>query len=275
MISAMVIVFREMLEMALVVGVLLAATRGIAGSRYWIGLGIVGGIVGATLFALGMEQVESSFAGDGEFMFNALLLCIASLLIAWTVFWMSRHGREMSQRMQAVGDSVREGSLPATALALVSLAAVTREGGEAVFFMFGAAQVLQDEGWVMLVGGLAGGIAALGVGALLYFGLARIPLHRLFAVASWLLMLVAAGMASQAAWNLVAINWLPPVVDTLWNSSAWLPQESLIGELLHVLIGYDEAPSGMQLIVFVVALVVMATIYQRLQAAPSRVATSS
>ena len=65
MISSLVIVFREMLEMALVVGVLMAATRGMTGSRHWIGLGVLGGLVGAGLFALFMEQVESSFSGDG------------------------------------------------------------------------------------------------------------------------------------------------------------------------------------------------------------------
>ncbi len=265
MISSLVIVFREMLEMALVVGMLMAATRGMPGSRRWIGLGVLGGVIGAGLFAVFMEQVESSFDGDGEFLFNAAVLMLASTLIAWTVFWMSRHGREMAARMKQVGASVVEGDLPFTALAIVSFAAVLREGGEAVFFLFGAAQSLSGGGWVLLSGGLLGAVAALCVGVLLYLGLAKIPVNRLFSVAGWLLMLLAAGMASQAASNLVAIEWLPPLIDPLWNTSALLSQESLAGELLHVLIGYDEAPSALQMLVFSGSLAVMVLLYYRLQ----------
>jgi len=265
MISSMVIVFREMLEMVLVVGVLLAATRGMSGSRLWIGFGVLGGLIGAGFFGVFMEQMEASFGGNGEFIFNAVVLVLASVLIAWTVFWMSKHGRAMSQRMKQIGGSVKEGDLPYTALAIVALTAVMREGSEAVFFLFGAAQGIDESGWSMLVGGMMGAGVALVIGALLYFGLVRIPLKQLFSVVGWLLMLLAAGMASQAASNLVMIDVLPPLVDPLWNSSALIPSSSMFGELLHVLVGYDEQPSALQVIVFVVSLAIMAIIYYRMQ----------
>jgi len=272
MISSMVIVFREMLEMVLVVGVLLAATRGLSGSRFWIGLGVFGGLLGAAFLAVFMEQMEASFDGDGEFIFNAVVLLLASALIAWTVFWMSKHGRAMSQHMQQVGGSVKEGDLPNTALAIVALSAVMREGSEAAFFLFGAAQGISEDGWSLFFGGLTGAGAALAMGTLLYFGLVRIPLKRLFSVIGWLLMLLAAGMASQAASNLVMIGWLPPLVDPLWNSSALLSSSSMFGELLHVLIGYDEEPSAIQVIVFAVSLSMMAMYYYRLQSSAGRAA---
>jgi len=265
MIPSLVIVFREMLEMVLVVGVLMAATRGMPGCRQWIGLGVFGGLVGAVFFGLFMEQMENSFEGDGEFIFNAVVLLLASVLISWTVFWMSIHGRKMSERMKQVGASVKQGDLPHRALAIVALSAVMREGSEAVFFIFGAAQGAGEEGLSMLIGGLTGAAAALLVGGLLYFGLVRIPVKQLFSFSGWLLMLLAAGMASQATWNLVAIEWLPPLVDTLWNSSSVLSQDSLPGEVLHVLIGYDDQPSGLQVIVFVVSLTILVSLHYRLQ----------
>jgi len=266
MISSLVIVFREMLEMVLVVGILMAATRGLAGSRYWIGVGVLGGLVGALFFGIFMEQMEASFDGEGEFVFNAVILFMASILIAWTVFWMNKHGREMSQRMKEVGGSVQAGDLPYTALAIVALSAVMREGSEAVFFLFGAAQSAQADGWSMLMGGLLGAGSALVIGALLYFGLARIPVKKLFSVAGWVLMLLAAGMASQATSNLVVIDLLPPLMDPMWNTSTILPSESLLGELLHVLIGYDDQPTGLQVAVFALSLTAMSTIYYRMQA---------
>jgi len=268
MISSLVIVFREMLEMVLVLGVLMAATRGLATSRLWIGFGVVGGLLGALFFGLFMEQLEDSFDGEGEFIFNACVLFIASALIAWTVFWMSSHGREVSLRMKQMGSSVKQGDLPKTALMIVAFSAVMREGAEAVFFLFGAAQSVADDGYDMLIGGLTGGGAALVIGLLLYLGLARIPVNKLFVVAGWLLMLLAAGMASQGVWNLVVIGWLPPLVDPLWNSSALLSQSSVPGELLHVLLGYDDQPSGLQVIAFAASLTLMSLIFYRLQYRP-------
>ena len=274
MIASMLIVFREMLEMILVVSVLLAATKSLPGSRRWIALGAAAGLLGALFFGLFMEEMESSFDSNGEFIFNAIILSIASLLIAWTVFWMGRQGRAIAQRMNSVGASVVRGDAPTTALAVVTLSAVMREGSEAAFFLFGAAQGVAEDGWVMLTGGLLGAALALGVGALIYFGLARIPLKPLFAVAGWLLMLLAAGMASQAAENLVMINLLPALADPLWNSGALLSTDSMAGEMLHVLIGYDEQPSGLQVAVFVAALVAMVVSYHRAQA-PSASRTSA
>ncbi len=267
MISAWVIVFREMLEMALVLGVLLAATEGMRESRRWIAGGATGGVMGALLFALFMDKVENAFSGDGEFMFNAAVLALASALLAWTVIWMSRHGREMSARMREVGHAVARGESPKTALAVVALAAVMREGGEAVFFLFGAARSAPDDGMGMLVGGLLGVVSGVLVGWGVYRGLVRIPLRHLFRVVGWLLTLLAAGMASQAAANLVAIDWLPALADPLWDSSAILPEDGFPGSLLHVMMGYSDTPSGMQVLVFALALALISGLNARVRRA--------
>jgi high-affinity iron transporter len=264
MLSALVIVFREMLEMTVVLGVLLAATRGMRETRRWIGAGAAMGLLGACIVAWFMESLENAMTGDGEFLFNAVVLSLASLLIAWTVIWMRQHGREMMQRMKHVGVSVIEGKLPLKTLMFVSLAAVLREGSEALFFLFGFLQSGQDAG-SMFVGGLFGILLGGLTGYLLYRGLIFMPMKQLFLVTGLLLMLLAAGMASQAAWNLVVIDVLPPLVDSLWNTSSWLSQESLIGELLHVLIGYDENPSGIQFLVFIAALTIMLSVNHFLQ----------
>jgi len=254
MMSAMVIVFREVLEMSIVLGVLMAATTGSLESRRWIGFGTLLGLLGAVVIALFMAELESSMDGGGEFIFNAVVLSLAAILIAWTVIWMAKHGREMSLRMRQVGQSVSQGDLPVTALFFVTLAAVMREGSEAVFFLFGAAQSAQQDGWDIVYGGAVGLLLGAMVGFILYRGLVRIPIKHMFLVVGWLLMLLAAGMASQAAANLVMVDMLPPLVDTLWDTSKLLSMESIPGELLHVLMGYDERPSGVQVLVFAVFL---------------------
>ena len=262
MLSALVIVFREVLEMAIILGLLFAATKDVAGARKWIVSGAGLGLLGAMLFALFMDEVESGMDGNGEFVFNAVLLGLASVLLAWTVIWMNKHGREMSSRLRQAGQSVAEGDLPMKSLLLVSLAAVMREGGEAVFFLFGAMQ-MEDDAHAMLLGGGLGLLAGAVLGIVLYQGLIRIPMQYVFKVMGALLILLAAGMASQAASNLVLVDMLPPIIDTLWDSSFLLSDESLMGELLHVLMGYDAQPSGMQMLVFVATLGVVTYFYRR------------
>jgi len=270
MTSALIIVFREMLEMALVLGVLFADTRGMRLSRQWIGAGIGAGIAGAVLFALFMEEIESSADGDGEFIFNAVILGIASVLIAWTVVWMSSHGREMAEKMRRVGQSVVDGDAPRTALAVVAAAAVLREGGEAVFFLFGAAQTVQQDGASVLMGAGLGIFLGVLTGYVIYRGLVRIPLHHLFGVIGWVLIVLAAGMASQAVENLVMIDMLPALVDPLWNTSAWLPESGMVGEVLHVMTGYSDQPSGMQMLVFVTTLTLIALLNHRIRSSSAR-----
>ena len=262
MLSALIIVFREVLEMSIVLGLLFAATRGVAGAKKFILAGSGLGLLGALLFAFFMEEVESAMDGAGEFVFNAVVLAIASVLLAWTVVWMSRHGKELSERIQQVGASVADGSTPMMGLLMISLAAVMREGGEAVFFLFGIMQVEEDT-QAMLAGGLLGLVAGAAFGTMLYQGLIRIPMRYVFKVMGALLILLAASMASQAASNLVLVDMLPPIIDTLWDSSFILSDESLLGEILHVLVGYDAQPSGMQMIVFVLTLGIVTYLYRK------------
>ncbi|MDX8410183.1 MAG: FTR1 family protein [Mariprofundales bacterium] len=267
MISAILIVFREMLEMALVVGVLLAATEQLPGARRWIGIGGIIGALGAAIVAWFMEAMESSFDGEGEFLFNAVVLTLAAILIGWTTIWMQRHGREISTRMKQVGNDIVAGDTPVTALAIITMAAVMREGSEAAFFLLGAVQATAEDGWSIAIGAsigiLLGAIIAWGI----YKGLRHIPLKQTFSVINALLILLAAGMASQAVWNLVVIEKLPALIDPLWDTSRWLSQESAIGELLHALIGYDPQPSAMQMSVFAAVLITLTLLSRQKQTA--------
>ena len=102
----------------------------------------------------------------------------------------------------------------------------------------------------MLAGGILGLVGGVAVGSLIYFGLLAIPLKRLFAVTSWLILLLAAGMASQGAAFLMQANLLPSLGNDLWDTSSILGERSMLGTLLHVLIGYSAQPAGIQVIFY-------------------------
>jgi high-affinity iron transporter len=250
MLGAAIIVFREVLEAALIVGIVLAASAGAPRRGFWVSTGLAGGVVGAGLVALFAAEIASAAAGIGQELLNAVILLLAVGMLGWHNIWMSRHGRELAATAREVGDAVISGARPLYVLAVVVGLAVLREGSETVLFLYGIAAGGGLSAGSLLAGGtlgLAGGVA---VGTALYLGLLRIPTRRLFTVTSWMVLLLAAGMASQAAGYLVQADLLPPLGDAVWDTSAVLTEDSVLGKALHTLIGYVSRPDGIQILLY-------------------------
>jgi high-affinity iron transporter len=257
MLASLIIVFREVFEAGLIVGIVLAATRGIEHRASFIAAGVSAGILGAGVLAFFAGELSDALAGRGQEVFNASILAVAVVMLGWHNLWMASHGREMARELKAMGQAVAAGQKSLAAMAIVVAVAVLREGAEVVLFMYGIAAA-SDEGWGALFFGGALGIAlGAAVSFLLYLGLVAIPVHRLFSVTSWLIALVAAGMAGQAAAILAGIDLIPSWGYELWDTSWLLPQDSIVGRALRVLVGYSDRPMGVQLAAYFVVLAVL------------------
>lgn len=254
MFATAVIVFREVLEAALLVGIIAAATRGVPGRGRWLAGGILAGLAGAALVALFTERIAGLASGIGQELFHASVLGIAVLMLAWHNVWMASSGAALAADARALGGEVREGRRGRSVLLVVVGLAILREGSEAVLFLYGIAAAEGGASSAMLLGaivGIAGGVA---VGGLLYAGLLRIPLRWFFAATSALVLFVAAGMASQAARYLIQADLLPGLAAPAWDTSQVLASDSVAGALLHGLLGYDARPAGMQVVFYLAAL---------------------
>ena len=91
--SSALIVFREVLEAALVVGIVMAGSKGVAGRGLWVGGGIVAGVLGACAVAAGAGAIQSAAAGVGQELLNATILFAAVGMLGWHCVWMGRHGQ--------------------------------------------------------------------------------------------------------------------------------------------------------------------------------------
>jgi high-affinity iron transporter len=260
MLATAIIVFREVLEAALVVGIVLAAARGVPRRGVWVSGGIAAGVLGATLVAACASGIAAAVNGIGQELFNAAILFTAVAMLGWHNVWMNRHGRELASNAARLGKAVLGGSRPLYALALVVGIAVLREGSEIVLFLYGIAIASGVGGLSMLGGGILGLAGGVAVGALIYFGLLAIPLRRLFTVTSWLILLLAAGMASQGAAFLMQANLLPSLGNDLWDTSSILSENSVVGLLLHILIGYSAQPAGIQVVFYIATLLIIGTL---------------
>jgi high-affinity iron transporter len=254
--AALIIVFREVFEAGLIVGIVLAVTKSVPRRGLWVGAGIVAGVLGACLVALFAGALSAAFAGAGQELFNAAILGLAVVMLTWHNVWMSRHGRELAAEMRAAGEAVVAGKNSVAALAVVVGVAVLREGSEVVLFLYGIIATEGSSAAAIFIGGVLGLALGAFVCSLTYLGLVRIPNRHLFAVTSILIALLAAGMASQAVLFLNQANVLVALDTVLWDTSWLLSDGSLLGRALHTLVGYSDRPTEMQFVAYAATLIV-------------------
>ncbi len=254
MLAALIIVFREVFEAGLIIGIVLAVTGSVPHRNRWIVGGVLAGALAACVVAAFAGALSQLFAGMGQELFNAAILSVAVMMLTWHNVWMARHGREIAGEMRAVGQAVAEGTKSLLALAVVVGVAVLREGSEVALFLYGIIASDGGSALSLAIGGIIGLALGAAVCLLTYFGLMRIPPRKLFATTTVLITLLAAGMAAQAVAFLESANWLTSLDTVVWDSGWLLSDKSIAGRAMHTLIGYTDQPTEMQLLVYVAVL---------------------
>lgn len=265
MIGALIIVFREVLEAGLIIGIVWAVASRLASAKAWILGGVAAGLAGSAVVAGFTGAIASAFEGYGQELFNAGILATAVVLLTWHNMWMARHGRELAGQLRQAGTDVVEGRRSFWALAIIVFAAVLREGSEVVLFLYGVAVSDGTSALGLLGGGLLGLAAGAIVSVLTYNGLVAIPMRYFFTATNWLIMLLAAGMAAQSVSYLEQAGVVTVLNQTVWDSSGLLSESSLPGRILHTLVGYSDQPSAAQLVAYLAVVAVTWLAVRRIQ----------
>ncbi len=275
MLGAMIVVFREVLEAGLIVGIVLAATAGVPRRGWWVAIGILGGAVGAAAMAIAAGAISRLFQGSGAELLNAAISLSAVVLLASHNIWMARHGREMAAEAKNLGRDVVSGEKNLLALALVVALAILREGSEVVLFLYGMAAAATETWQTIAFGGLWG--LALGAFAslLLFYGLVAIPVRYFFTATTALITLLAAGLAAQGALFLSQAGYLDTWSTPLWNSEMILSESGWLGRIAHTLVGYSDRPTGMQLIFYFATCATIVALMKKFQPAARPTAKTS
>jgi high-affinity iron transporter len=266
--AALLIVFREVFEAGLIVGIIMAVTAGVPGRGLWVSAGVAAGVIGACVVALFTGGLSQLFGGSGQEVFNAGILSFAVIMLTWHNVWMARHGRELAAELKAAGEAVVAGSKSLAALAVVVAIAVLREGSEVVLFLYGVAAAQGGASWGMAFGGCIGLVLGSLVCLATYLGLVTIPTRYLFGVTSTLIAFLAAGLAAQAIAFLQQAAIVTSLDETVWDTSWLLSDSSLLGRALHTLIGYVDQPTAMQLIVYAATLATIVVLMKLFSASP-------
>ncbi len=253
MLQIAIVVFREILEISLIIGILTAATKDIVGRTKWILSGLGLGIVASFLLAFSTDKISDSLDGMGQEFFNGLILLAAATMIGWTVLWMQKHSKSISGELKRLGNSVRDGKKPLYILLVVVFLSVLRESAEIVLFTYSYYVSGTDISEISL--GLIAGIT-LGstAGAALYFGIIKASGKYFFIVTTWLLIFFAAGIAAQGIGFWINAEIVPALGNPIFDASHILSQQSYLGKFLQIFFGYNDHPAGAQLITYFVTL---------------------
>ncbi len=251
MFKIFIIIFREILETAIILGLIAAATKNIPGRTKYIVTGVIIGIIGAIIVAFSTNAISELFDGYGQEIVNAGILLLASLTIIWTVIWMNYNKNKITAKLKSNTALILEKKLPLTSLIIITASSVFREGSEIVLFSYGIIVSTNDSILSLILGAVAGFIVASFIGAGVYASITRILGKYLFKITALMLSLIAAGMAAQAANFLSATDVITIYTEPLWDSSMLLSQNSVMGKILNVLIGYTENPSAIELTFYI------------------------
>ncbi len=239
MFASFVITFREVLEAALVVIVVLAYFKKTGQTGYFkdVAYGIAAGIGLSVLVAVIFNFTASGFHGDAEKIFEGVMMLGAAVLITWMIVWMMFQKNIALKLEERVGRALTSKHAYGV-IALVAVA-IMREGVETVIFL----QAASYSGGASFVGAVSGSVFAVVVGYLLFMGSGRMRIKLFFQVSSVILILFAAGLISHALLEFQQAGLVSPVIDHLYDISWLVHKKSAIGTVLNTLFGYTGRPS--------------------------------
>ncbi len=267
MIAAFVLFLREGLEASLIVSLLLAALRQLGlkhqARAVWIGVGlaVLGSLLGGVaLYVTIREYVGSTF----QTIFETLTYLTAVVLLTTMTFWMQNHSRSMKKEFVAKASAASSG----LTLGLLAFTTVGREGLESAVFTLAFA--FQTNAMLLLLGASLGLLASMVLCVLIYRLGYRLDYRVFFRVMGIVLLFFAAGLLGNVVQNMQELGWISFGTIPLWNTAHILSENSTLGDILHSFLGYAEAPTVLQSLLYSVYLLTAGTLFFRMTRKPEK-----
>lgn len=265
MFNSFIVVFREGFEMAIIISLLLASTQALAGAKKYILGGVAVGL-GLSL-SLGLVAANSSTLTHliQSKVTSVIILFAVSALVASTVIWMRTQGRALNSK---IATSLSNPNIRSTYMSLATIATLTilREGGETVVFLITITMQGDTSKQAVALGGLLGAGAAFITGVLMYLGLLKVNIKKMFTFFSTIMSFLAAGLFAHGVAKLISLHWVNPIIPHLWDTSAVFNHHTNpLALLLHVAVGYTERPSLLEVLSYLAVLAVIWLLSKRVE----------
>jgi len=261
MLATLVIFLREGVEASMIIAILLAYLNRIGRREHFRDVFVGVGAALALATAGGIAAYETIRSYDGsrvQTIFETATYLVAATVLTYMTFWMRKHARSLSKELRARADAALDGRAR-WGLGLLAFQAVGREGLETVVFTLAIIFSTSTAG--ALSGAVIGLAASLGIAFAIYRLGHKLNLARFFTVIGVLLMVFAAGLLADAVENLQQLGWLPVLDAPMWHTARLLSEDSALGDVLHSFFGYSDAPTPLQLLIYVAYLGIVVVVY--------------
>ncbi|MGE5249887.1 MAG: iron uptake transporter permease EfeU [Bacteroidota bacterium] len=242
MLPSYLLSLREGIEAALIIGIVLGALRKIRRTdllpALWWGAASAAALSLLVAFLLTLFGLE--LEGPAEPLYEGFTMLLAAGILTWMIFWMSQQARTLKTDLE---EGVHRAAASTGRRAIFGLAflAVVREGVELALFL--TASVFATNTLQTAIGAALGLGTAILLGWSIFATTVRLDLRRFFQVTGFLLILFAAGLVAHGVHEFNEIGLIPAVIERLWDANAFLPAESILGQLMKALFGYNPTPS--------------------------------
>jgi high-affinity iron transporter len=250
MLPALLIGFREGLEAALIVGIVIGYLVKIGQTGQirlaWAGVGAAA--LASALVAFGITAIGAKLEGRAEEIFEGTAMFLAVAVLTWMIFWMRSQARTLKASLEKdIQSAVSSGQ--AWGLFGLTFVAVFREGVETALLL--GASALAADGLSTLLGALLGLMLAAGLGWAIYASTVRLNLRLFFNVTSVLLLFFAAGLLAHGVHEYQEAGLLPMTIEHVWDINPLLNETSTVGEIFKALFGYNGNPSLLEVVSYV------------------------
>jgi high-affinity iron transporter len=241
------------MEVCLLVGIISAALNNLVNKRAVIVIGIISGMFFSSIIAFSLNKISTYFNGYGQEILNIFILSLSIICIAITLIWMNHKGKELYAKVSDTGKKVIASELNILSLWLIISFAITREGSELALFLHGVYATgtkIND----LLLGCFIGAGAGIFLGILLSKGLLKVSAKYFFKIINFTMTILAASMSAKLANYLMAIDLVPGLTEVIWDSSSIISDDSVLGNILHNLLGYVSKPSKIEILFYSVTI---------------------
>ena len=258
--ESIVITFRETLEAALVVGIVLAYLYKIKQTKYnkLVYAGVAAGIAASIAAAIAFTLFASGFQGKAEQIFEGASMISAALLVSFMIIWMIKQGRHIRKETETrVQIAIEKGEKPE--LFLLPFIAVLREGIETVLFL----SAIRYAGAKVGIEALLGMSGAIMLAYLIFAAAKKINLKHFFTATSIFLVMLAAGLAAHGVHEFQEAG-LNVMTEEAWNLGNAVSEKGAVGGTLKALFGYNENPSILEAITYFAYLAAIAVLWKKI-----------
>lgn len=245
-----VVIFREFLEISILLGMFCAAAHNIVGFKYYLIAGIMLGVLGASLLAFFTNELSNSYGGLGDEIFDMIIISITAIMVSITVIWMKHNIKKIKKSITSVTHQVNEGVVPKWIFTFMVATTIFREGSEIVLLVHSIASASSQDPTEYLEGLIIGAFGGIITGIAVYYGLFTFAVRYIFLITTVVMTFIAAGLSAEVARLGVSIGMLPDIVHRVWDTSMYVSDNSVAGKFLKILIGYSSKPSGTELVFY-------------------------